>query len=179
MPPNRFSQPYRRVARKGVVNQSVRKPATFAVDSLRPLEATSQDEKIEATRLAHSIDESMGFARFESGKKRVGWLCNMHSTTIEDEKVPGGRAGVDFYFLGEDGDSFKATVEYEPYFLVAVKKGREAEAEEWIRRKFEGLLRGIARVEKEDLQMVGYSLATSIDIDLEDFRSKRRIVDFS
>jgi DNA polymerase epsilon subunit 1 len=48
----------------------------------------------------------------------------MHSTTIEDEKVPGGRAGVDFYFLEEDGGTFKATVQYDPYFLIAVKRGR-------------------------------------------------------
>ena len=66
----------------------------------------------------------MGFARYDSGKKKVGWLCNMHSTTIEDAKIPGGRAGVDFYFLGDDGDTFKATVEYDPYFLVAVKRGK-------------------------------------------------------
>lgn len=79
----------------------------------------------------------------------------MHSTTIEDDNVPGGRAGVDFYFIGdEEGETFKATVEYEPYFLVAVKRGREPEVEEWCRRAFEGLVKRIKRVEKEDLQMV-------------------------
>lgn len=160
MPSNRFNQSYRRDQRNGYSNQSFRKAPTFTANSLRPSEGTSQDEKLEATRLAHSIDESMGFARYESGKKKVGWLCNMHSTTIADGNVPGGRAGVDFYFLGEDGDTFKATVEYEPYFLVAVRKGREAEAEEWIRRKFEGLLKAIKRVEKEDLKMVGYAPST-------------------
>ncbi len=117
-------------------------------------EATSQDEKVQANRLAHTIDESMGFARYDAGKKRVGWLCNMHSTSLEDEKVPGGRAGVDFYFLQEDGGSFKATVEYGPYFLIAVKRGREAEVEEWCRRILEGTMKGVKRVEKEDLQMV-------------------------
>ena len=110
-------------------------------------------------RLAHSIDESMGFARYESGRKRVGWLCNMHSTTIEDENIPGGRAGVDFYFLGEEeGDTFKATVEYDPYFLIAVKRRREADVEEWCRRKFEGLVKKVVRVEKEDLQMPNHLL---------------------
>ena len=82
----------------------------------------------------------------------------MHSTTIEDEKVPGGRAGVDFYFLEEDGGSFKATVEYDPYFLIAVKRGREAEVEEWCRRKLEGTVKRMNRIEKEDLQMPNHLL---------------------
>ena len=77
----------------------------------------------------------------------------MHSTSLEDEKVPGGRAGVDFYFIEEDGGTFKATLEYDPYFLIAVKKNKEAEVEEWCRRAFEGLVKNVNRIEKEDLQM--------------------------
>ena len=131
---------------------------TIEASTLRASEANSQEEKIEATRLAQTIDELMGFARYESGKKKVGWLCNMHSTTIEDEKVPGGRAGVDYYFLEEDGGSFKATIEYDPYFLVAVKRGKEAEVEEWCRRMFEGMVKGVKRGDKEDLQMPNHLL---------------------
>lgn len=100
----------------------------------------------------------MGFARYDSGKKKVGWLCNMHSTTLEDEKIPGGRAGVDYYFIEEDGSTFKATLEYDPYFLIAVRKGREPEVEEWCRRRFEGLVKAVKRIEKEDLQMPNHLL---------------------
>ena len=82
----------------------------------------------------------------------------MHSTTIEDNKTPGGRAGVDYYFIEEDGGTFKATVEYDPYFLIAVRRGKEAEAEEWCRRKFEGLVKGVKRIQKEDLQMPNHLL---------------------
>ena len=131
---------------------------TVDASTLRTSEATSQDEKLQATRLAHTIDESMGFARYDSGKKKVGWLINMHSTTIEDDKIPGGRAGVDYYFIEEDGNTFKATVEYDPYFLIAVRKGKEPEVEEWCRRKFEGLVKGVKRIEKEDLQMPNHLL---------------------
>ncbi|KAI9803328.1 MAG: DNA polymerase epsilon catalytic subunit, partial [Phylliscum demangeonii] len=158
MAPTRSNQPYRRTLRSGKGQSGFRKAATFTVDPLRPSEATSRDEKLESTRLAHSIDESMGFARYDSGKKRIGWLCNMHSTTIEDENVPGGRAGVDFYFVQDDGNTFKATMAYEPYFLVAVRRGREAEVEEWLRRSLEGLVKRIHRVEKEDLQMPNHLL---------------------
>lgn len=78
----------------------------------------------------------------------------MHSTSIEDAKIQGGRAGVDYYFLQDDGNTFKATVEYDPYFLIAVKRGREPEVEEWCKRSFEGLVKTVKKVEKEDLQMV-------------------------
>lgn len=153
MPPRRAGQPFRRVGKLGNTSYGPRKPKTVDASTLRSTEATSQNERIEATRLANRIDESMGFPRFESGKKKVGWLVNMHSTALEDENVPGGRAGVDYYFIGEDGDTFKATLEYDPYFLLAVKKGREQEVEEYCRRAFEGLVKGIKRVEKEDLSM--------------------------
>ncbi|KAL8740733.1 MAG: hypothetical protein Q9190_006594 [Brigantiaea leucoxantha] len=141
-------------------NASFKGHRTKVIDAsaLRSGEATLQDEKTEATRLAHEIDESMGFARYESGKEKEGWLCNMQSTTIEDEKIPGGRAGVDYYFLKIDGGSFKATVEYDPYFLIAVKRHKEAEVEEWCRRKFEGLVKAVRRIEKEDLQMPNHLL---------------------
>ncbi|KAL6707424.1 DNA polymerase epsilon catalytic subunit [Coniothyrium glycines] len=153
MAPRRAGQPFRRVGKMGNTSYGPRKPKTVDASTLRSSEATSQNEKVEATRLANRIDESMGFARFESGKKKVGWLVNMHSTAIEDENVPGGRAGVDYYFIGEDGDTFKATLEYDPYFLLAVNKGREQEVEEYCRRSFEGLVKAIKRVEKEDLSM--------------------------
>lgn len=84
----------------------------------------------------------------------------MKSTTVEDDKIMGGRAGVDFYFIEDDGSTFKATVEYDPYFLVAVKRGREQVVEEWVKRGFEGVVKAVKKVEKEDLQMpnhlVGY-----------------------
>lgn len=153
MPPRKPGQPFRRVGKGGNASYGPRKPKTVEASSLRSTEATSQNEKLEATRLANRIDESMGFPRFEAGKKRIGWLCNMRSTTIEDENVPGGRAGVDYYFIGEDDVTFKATLEYDPYFLVAVRKGREPEVEEWCRRACEGLVKGMKRVEKEDLSM--------------------------
>ena len=144
--------------RSAASSSDPRRTKTIEASALRSTEATSQDEKIQATRLAHSIDEHMGFSRYDSGRKKVGWLCNMHSTALEDSKVPGGRAGVDYYFLEDDGRSFKATVEYDPYFLIAVKRGKEAEAEEWVQRKFEGAIKSVKRIEKEDLSMPNHLL---------------------
>lgn len=155
-------QPYRRVGRGGQSSYGPRsnKTGTVAAHSLLRTERTSKTEKFESVRLANKIDESMGFARYEAGRKRIGWLCNMKSTTVEDDKIMGGRAGVDFYFIEDDGSTFKATVEYDPYFLVAVKRGREQVVEEWVKRGFEGVVKAVKKVEKEDLQMpnhlVGY-----------------------
>jgi DNA polymerase epsilon subunit 1 len=153
MAPRRAGQPFRRMGKQGTTSYGPRKTKTVDASTLRNTEVTSQNEKAEAVRFANEIDESMGFPRYDSGKKKVGWLCNMHSTTIEDENVPGGKAGVDYYFIGEDGDTFKATLEYDPYFLIAVKKGREPEVEEYCRRAFEGLVKTAKKVEKEDLSM--------------------------
>ncbi|KAH8777198.1 hypothetical protein BGZ57DRAFT_350140 [Hyaloscypha finlandica] len=136
-----------------------RKAKTFTASKGGVNEATSTDEKREATKLAHSIDEAMGFARYESGKKKVGWLVNVHSTSIEDGKVLDGRAGLDCYFIEEDGGTFKATLGYDPYFLVAVKRGHEAEAEEWLKRApGGGVVKSLKKVEKEDLQMPNHLL---------------------
>ncbi|KAK6537956.1 DNA polymerase epsilon catalytic subunit [Orbilia ellipsospora] len=127
-------------------------------DTLLATDRTSSEEKWEATRLAHSIDEKMGFARYESGPKKVGWLINMHSTAVEDENIIGGKAAVDFYFIDDDGGSFKATVIYDPYIVIACKLGFELDVEEWIRRKFEGLVKTTSRVTREDLQMPNHLL---------------------
>ncbi|KAH9828439.1 DNA polymerase epsilon catalytic subunit A [Teratosphaeria destructans] len=158
MPVRRKEGP-RRFGKSGPVNQRITKTKTIGASDLRASEQTSRDERTEATRLANSIDDAQGFERFEAGKPRTGWLCNMHSTTLEDAKVPGGRAAVDFYFIGEDETgTFKASVEYDPYFLIAVKKGKEAEVEEWVRRGFEGVVKGVEKVEKEDLKMPNHLL---------------------
>ncbi|KAH6682482.1 hypothetical protein B0J14DRAFT_498725 [Halenospora varia] len=122
-------------------------------------EATSADEKREAVKLGNSIDEAMGFARYDSGKKKVGWLVNLKPTTMEDDKIPEGRTGLDCYFIEEDGGTFKATLEYDPYFLVAVKRGYEPEAEEWLKRApGGGVVKSLKKVEKEDLKMPNHLL---------------------
>ncbi|KAJ9148528.1 DNA polymerase epsilon catalytic subunit [Pleurostoma richardsiae] len=152
---------FRRGGSKAAYHGSSTRTRTFAATSGGRAEATSTDEKWERTRLAHSIDESMGFARYEAGRRREGWLVNVQPTSIEDERVPGGggRAALDCYFIEEDGATFKATVEYEPYFLVAVRKGHEAEVEEWCKRvPGGGVVKSVRRLEKEDLQMPNHLL---------------------
>jgi DNA polymerase epsilon subunit 1 len=156
MPPRMPKNGYRKAGKQAYHGPT--KTKTFAA-SKSGNEATSSSEKREAVLLAHQIDEAMGFARYDAGKKKVGWLVNIRPTSVEDDKLPDGRAGLDCYFLEDDGGTFKATLEYDPYFLVAVKRGHEAEAEEWLKRApGGGVVKSLRKVEKEDLQMPNHLL---------------------
>ncbi|KAK0764848.1 hypothetical protein N5P37_002320 [Trichoderma harzianum] len=152
MPNTSLRRPAKGYKRGGKTAYHGAKTRTFAASSRA--EGTSADEKWERTRLAQSIDDKMGFARYESGKKKEGWLVNVQPTSVEDERIPGGRAALDCYFIELDGSTFKATVEYDPYIVIAVKKGRESEVEEWLKRvPGGGVVKSLRRVEKEDLSM--------------------------
>ncbi|KAK4122058.1 DUF1744-domain-containing protein [Parathielavia appendiculata] len=161
MPNTSLRRPQKGYRRGGKAAYHGTRTRTFAASSSARGEATSIDEKWERTALAHQIDENMGFARYDAGRKREGWLVNVQPTSIDDPRVPGGggRAALDCYFIEEDGSTFKATVEYEPYFLVACRKGHEGEVEEWCKRvPGGGVVKGIKRIEKEDLKMPNHLL---------------------
>jgi DNA polymerase epsilon subunit 1 len=144
MPNTTLRKPAKGIARRGGKKAFHGRSQTFAASSRA--EGTAADEKIERAALATQIDESMGFARYESGRKKEGWLVNVQPTSVAlaDE---------------EDGNTFKATIEYEPYFLIAVRKGREGEVEEWVKRvPGDGVVKTVRRVEKEDLSMPNHLL---------------------
>src|SRR5262249_16045268 len=59
----------------------------------------------------------------------------------------------------DDGSTFKATIEYDPYFLVAAKQGHETEVEEWLKRvPGGGVVKTLRRLEKDDLRMPNHLL---------------------
>lgn len=78
-------------------------------------------ERFEQVRLSDEVDAKFGFERVQEGQRREGWLINMHPTLIKDPDYAGGRAAVDFYFITDEGGSFKCTMQYEPYFQIACK----------------------------------------------------------
>ena len=157
MPNTSLKRPQKGFRRGGKSAYHGSRTKTFAASSRA--EGTSADEKWERTRLANQIDDKMGFSRYDSGKKREGWLVSIQPTAIEDDRLPSGRAALDCYFLEENGTHFKATIEYEPYFLIGVKKGFESEVEEWVKRvPGEGCVKSVRRVEKDDLNMPNHLL---------------------
>eukprot|EP00559_Dactyliosolen_fragilissimus_P002000 CAMPEP_0184866268 /NCGR_PEP_ID=MMETSP0580-20130426/21602_1 /TAXON_ID=1118495 /ORGANISM="Dactyliosolen fragilissimus" /LENGTH=2479 /DNA_ID=CAMNT_0027365857 /DNA_START=100 /DNA_END=7536 /DNA_ORIENTATION=+ len=87
------------------------------------------------------LDARFGFDRYHrtngEGATRRGWIFNMLPTTLpstedgNDEGNPdstsGGpeRAGLDLYFLADDGSTFKSTVLHDPYFYVIAEPPHE------------------------------------------------------
>ncbi|WLF78893.1 DNA polymerase epsilon catalytic subunit [Lodderomyces elongisporus] len=117
-------------------------------------------QKKELVSRIDQIDSLMGFERFEHGendgnKPRKGWLINLHATTIPSDNYLTGYSGVDYYFLDEEGGSFKATLQYDPYFFVDILSADYAsEIEEWMRRFLETCkVKSFDRVVKEDLSL--------------------------
>jgi DNA polymerase epsilon subunit 1 len=53
-------------------------------------------------------------------------------TLLQSETNPGGTAAVDFYFIQDDGGTFKATIPYEPYFFLTCRVSR------WVGFSFRG-----------------------------------------
>ncbi|EKM53261.1 uncharacterized protein PHACADRAFT_99155 [Phanerochaete carnosa HHB-10118-sp] len=121
-------------------------------------DGTQLAERFEQVRLQDEIDEKMGFARVSEGPTKEGWLINMHPTLVKDAEWPSGKAAVDFFFIQDDGGMFRCTLQYEPYFYIACKSGMETVIEEWLLKKYEGVICRITRHKKEDLQMPNHLL---------------------
>ncbi|KAF8310468.1 DUF1744-domain-containing protein [Clavulina sp. PMI_390] len=131
---------------------------TFTANDAKQDEASKAAERLERTALSDEVDEKLGFGRFTEGPKREGWLVNMHPTTVKDEDAPNGQAAVDYYFIQDDGGMFKATIPYDPYFHIGCKTGTESTVEEWLMKTYEGVLRKVSRVKKEDLKLANHLL---------------------
>ncbi|KAH8103388.1 hypothetical protein BXZ70DRAFT_925423 [Cristinia sonorae] len=128
-------------------------PSDTQLQPKREDDGTLLAERFEQVRLQDEVDEKLGFARIQEGPLREGWLINMHPTLMKDPDYPGGKAAVDFFFIQDDGGMFKCTLQYEPYFYIACKSGMENEIEEWLMKKYEGIICRVTRDRKEDLQM--------------------------
>jgi hypothetical protein len=113
---------------------------------------------VQAVGARDLIDEKMGYARFVEGGCRLGWLVTITETLLEDGSCADGRSGVDLYFFQDDGETFKATLLYDPYILLICKDEQEPEVETFLKRKFPKYLVSTQILEKEDLDMVRLSL---------------------
>ncbi|KAF9330439.1 DNA polymerase epsilon catalytic subunit [Podila minutissima] len=124
-------------------------------------EGTHVEQRFDDAALQDEIDERLGFYKFQEGPEKLGWLINQHATIVKDEDWATGRSAVDYYFIQDDGDMFKTTLKYSPYFYIATKVGYEGDVEEYIRRKFESTVEKMSRVQKEDLDMPNHLLGNT------------------
>ncbi|PKI82744.1 Pol2p [Malassezia vespertilionis] len=118
--------------------------------------ASQLEARFDAVRAYDAIDERMGFVRFDQGETKQAWLVNMHPTLLSDDAHPSGRSGVDYYFIQDDASMFKVTILYLPYFLVGCYPGTESVVEEWVRRRFEGLVQSVERNQVDDLKLANH-----------------------
>ncbi|KAF8518703.1 hypothetical protein BU17DRAFT_90783 [Hysterangium stoloniferum] len=134
-----------------------------ASSSNQPAPARGDDgtqiaERFESVKVSDEVDEKMGFSRLSEGPRQEGWLVNMHPTLVKDADWPGGLSAVDYYFIKDDGGMFKCTLQYEPYFHISCKAGMETVVEEYLMKKYEGVICRITREKKEDLKLPNHLL---------------------
>ena len=146
---------------------------SYAMSAQQMLKSNKTDE----------IDTMMGFDRYTapqfSGRidmkkldqvpGRLGWLVNMHPTMVSQDSSSSSSStssggfnsvsGVDFYFLDEEGGSFKSTVVYDPYFFIAISDSTKTnDVEEFLKKYLESCLKSIEVIRKEDLAMDNHLL---------------------
>ncbi|KAJ2703543.1 DNA polymerase epsilon catalytic subunit [Coemansia sp. IMI 209128] len=114
------------------------------------------DARYEDVRASDEIDSLLGFARHQQGPPRLGWLINMHATSVEDVERNSTKSAVDYYFLEPEGGSFKCTLLFSPYFYLVCAPGHETEVGDWLARKHERLVERFEVHEREDLDMANH-----------------------
>ncbi|KNC54094.1 DNA polymerase [Thecamonas trahens ATCC 50062] len=98
------------------------------------------EARAERAAKIEALDIKFGYSRVSEGPDRLGWLLNMHPTTIEEQETGNTLAAIDYYFLQGDGATFKASVAYEPYFYLAVAdEDALVGVETFLKRKFENI----------------------------------------
>ena len=100
------------------------------------------------------IDKKFGFDRMTEGEPRLGWLLNFLPISMADESGT-EKSGLDLYFLDREGENFKASIFYEPYFYLVVSDHRRVnEITQHLQKRFEACR--IAPIKKEDLEMANH-----------------------
>uniref|UniRef100_A0A1B6LUL8 DNA polymerase epsilon catalytic subunit n=1 Tax=Graphocephala atropunctata TaxID=36148 RepID=A0A1B6LUL8_9HEMI len=112
----------------------------------------SSEVRIKQSLENDSIDSKYGFDRVKDYQERTGFLINMHSTEIldEDKRLV---SAVDYYFIQEDGNRFKVSLPYSPYFYILTKKELTQEVSAFISKKFSGSVLSVEQLLKEDLDL--------------------------
>ena len=97
------------------------------------------------------IDAKFGFERKKDGEDRLGWLLNYLIISMPDETGI-EKSALDLFFLDKNGENFKATIFYEPYFYIDISDHRRGvEISQSLQKKFDGCK--VELVELEDLDL--------------------------
>lgn len=111
--------------------------------------------RYERLQQCNELDRKFGYEPLRDSSIHLGWLINMHpSDAMNEEKRL--VSSVDFYFVQEDGNRFKVTMPFQPYFYIATSKDTEREVASFLSKKLSGRLAAIDMVEKEDLDLANH-----------------------
>ncbi|KAG2195066.1 hypothetical protein INT47_003932 [Mucor saturninus] len=124
-------------------------------------DVSNVDQKFEDVRVLDNLEAPFGFERYQEGPERLGWLLNMHETLMKDSDWETGRSGVDFYFINDNGETFKTTMLHSPYFFIHCKPGTEGEVEDYLHRRFDDTIEKMKRVKKEDLKQPNHLIGNT------------------
>ncbi|ORX45441.1 putative DNA polymerase epsilon catalytic subunit A [Piromyces finnis] len=143
---------------------------------VKPEDLSLLEKRFEEVRIRDEIDEKLGRMKYIEGPEKIGWLTNIQPTLVKSNDWPSGKAGVDLFFIEEDGQTFKTTVLYEPYFYIMCKKNTEFEVEEFLKRRYENLISKIERIEKDDLDMPNHLLGVTRTVVQLKFRNVKDLL---
>ena len=100
--------------------------STPSTDQKVDITLVRQKETVDRFSRSNDWEERHGFSRIlpDQSVEHLGWLVNMHEVLVPDpSKENMFLSGSEYYFLCEDGSSFKCLRTFEPYFFVMCKVG--------------------------------------------------------
>ena len=107
------------------------------------------------SRSVDEIERHLGWELYEEGPRRLGYLLNIKPHKLYTER---GResACVLLYFAMENGQLFKATLKYEPYFYVLCRPEHLLDVQNALTRQFHGVVVRADIVDKTDLGQINH-----------------------
>ena len=137
----------------------------------------SSNKAVQRRRQIETTDVKFGYERYtltshglNGATSKRGWVFNMAQTTLRDESASSGSSSalsaLDVYMLQQNGDTFKCTVVYNPYFYLLPSSSISTSNEMSSLVELSGILMRkysqtyslikVEIVEKEDLDLVNH-----------------------
>ncbi|KAI8985142.1 hypothetical protein BDB01DRAFT_896693 [Pilobolus umbonatus] len=148
-------------------------------------ESSSIDQRFQQVIDMETIEQRFGFDRYQEGPERLGWLINMHMTIVKDADWPGGKSAVDYYFINDNCETFKATMKYSPYFYIGCKvysynfmhiPGTEQEVEDYLSRRFDNVIEKMQVIQKKDLKQPDHLIGNTRNFIRLTFRNQNDLM---
>lgn len=136
-------------------------------------------EKFDLVKRVNQIDSAMGFDSLNfKDFARIGWLVNMRETLVDDPNGwKTGRSALDFYFIEDDGSSFKATIVHSPYFLICCKDKKENDVQVFLKRQFADTIETVETIKKENLDLPNHLIGNQSTYLKLSFRNTQDMLD--